>query len=231
MNYLWEILLQAKEQGIETERLRFQAAKSYSPYVELSEEYLNLSSLEEPYLLELNPCYRFPSIFQGLFHPEVREYPQLREGLFQLLIHQLGENDIRMGMTREEYEKKLLVQDVEKGRFGEAEAKAYLLFSTEERKLLLEAILALYREGESLLLFRYVMCSLFSPCIVYESNHDPYQLLIYMGKKREPALEEKVNLVCSLFLGIRYHRELYYEYHFGIIGVEETMCIGEIAIG
>ena len=43
-------------------------------------------------------------------------------------------------------------------------------------------------------------------------------------------MEKKVNFVIGQFLNIRYRPELYYEYHFGIIGMEETMQVGEIAI-
>ena len=55
MNYLWEILLQAKAQGIKKEDIRFRQARSYSPYIELAEEFLNITKLEEPCLAELNP--------------------------------------------------------------------------------------------------------------------------------------------------------------------------------
>lgn len=230
MNYLWEILLQAKEQGIGEENIRFCPARSYSPYMELAEEYLNISRLEEPYIVEVNPNYRFQKVFQTLFHPDVVDYPALRRGLFQLLFHQLGKNDIRAGMTREEYYKKLLGSAFEREEYGTDNAKAYALFQGIERQILLEALLTLYREGDSIELFRHVMTALIPKCIVYGSNDDPYELLIYIDRRKSEALEHKVQFILKCFMNIRYRAELYYEYHFGIIGMEETMQVDEIAI-
>ncbi len=230
MNYLWEILLQAKAQGIEEKDIHFSQAKSYSPYMELAEECLNTRRLEQPCYVELNPNYRFQKVFQELFHPEVADYPALRKGLFQLLIHQIGENDIRAGMTREEYYKKLLGRAFAEGDYGAEKKEAYLLFQGKDREMLLEELLTLYREGDSIELFRRVMTALIPRCIVYASNDMPYEILIYVGAGRTEKLEKKVQFVIGQFLNIRYRPELYYEYHFGIIGMEETMQVGEIAI-
>lgn len=230
MNYLWEILLQSKIQSIEEKNIRFIPARSYSPYMELSEEFLNITRLEEPCIVQLNPNYRFQSVFQGLFHPDMTEYPELRKGLFNLLLHQLGENDIRAGMTREEYYKKLLGAAFINGDYGEESASTYVLFQGKEREILLEGMLNMYREGDSIELFRHVMTALVPGCIVYENNDDPYELLIYIGRKKSETLEKKVWFVLKHFMNIRYRAQLYYEYHFGIIGMEETMQIDEIAI-
>lgn len=230
MNYLWEILLQAKAQGIKKEEIVFRPARRYSPYMELSEEYLNINALDEPCVVELNPNYRFHRIFGELYHPDVEDYPELREGLFRLLMHQLGENDIRMGMTREEYYKKLLGTALAEGVYGEESAKAFGLFLGEDREVLLEGMLTMYRTGDSMELFRKVMTALIPNCIVYNSNDNPYEILVYIGRRKNEALERKVNFLLDQFVNLRYQVELYYEYHFGIIGIEETMRVGEIAI-
>lgn len=230
MNYLWEILLQAKEQRIDMDSIRFKAARTYSPYMELSEECLNVVCLEEPYEIEINPHYRFHNIFKEMFHPDVMEYPALRDGLFQLLMHQIGDNDIRMGMTKEEYYKKLLGAALTAKVYGEEAACAFALFKGEEKEVLLEGMLSLYRVGDSLELFRHVITALVPNCIVYNSNDNPYEILLYVGKKRQEELESKVQFILNQFVNIRYRVELYYEYHFGIIGIDETMYVDEIAI-
>lgn len=230
MNYLWEIMLGVKEQGIREEEVNFQIARKYSPYMELSEEFLNRTKLEKPYVVEINPYYRFWRIFQSMFHPDLEDYHSLRKGLFQLLMHQLAQNDLKMGMTREEYYKKLLEEAIKGQVYGQEAADAFALFDRKEKEILLEGMLTLYRVGESLTLFRHVMCALISDCIVYNSNDNPCEILIYIGKKKSEELERKNWFIINQFLGIRYHADLYYEYHFGIIGIEETMRVGEIAI-
>lgn len=230
MNYLWEIMLQAKAQEIEPKEIRFKNAPKCSPYMELSEDFLNTVRLEAPYEVELNPFYRFQPVFQYMFHPDLKDYPTLRKGLFQLFMHQLSESDLKMGMTREEYYKKLLSDAIKSHVYGEEAAKDFALFEGKEREILLEGMLTLLRVGDSLALFRRVMCALTSNCIVYNSNDDPYEILVFIGQKKSEKLERKTAFVIDQFVNIRYHVDLYYEYHFGIIGIGETMSIGEIAI-
>lgn len=230
MNYLWEILLQAGEQGVERAKLHFRAADTYSPYIELSEEFLNIVRLSEPYVVEINPYYRFLSVFKNIFHPELSDYPELRKGLFQILVHQLGESDLKMGMTREEYYKKMLGREISQGIYGKDMAEAFGLFDKNEKEILLQGMLTMYRTGDNLTLFRHIMCALIPNCIVYHSNDDPYEILVYIGRKESGELNRKVEFIQRQFVGMRYHVDLYYEYHFGIIGIEDAMSVGEIAI-
>lgn len=230
MNYLWEILLQARKQGIEKERLRFKLPQRYSPYQELSEQYINVTRLEEPYEIEVNPYYRFLSLFKAMFHPDLGEFRDLRNGLFHLLMHQLGENDVKMGMTREEYYKKLLQRDFGERGYGSEAKRIFEGFTWSQKEMILEGLLCLYRTGDNLSLFKRILCNLMTKCIVYNSQEDPHELLIYIGHRETEEMKKKVNLVLYLFLGLQYKAEIYYEYHFGIIDVEETMSIDEIAI-
>ena len=66
--------------------------------------------------------------------------------------------------------------------------------------------------------------------IVYHNNEEPDEILIYTGLKQERSLEQRIRFLIDTFLDIRYQVEIFYEYHFGVIGVEETMQIDEIAI-
>lgn len=59
MNYLWEVLLRAKEQGIPKESIRFLKAKNHSAYMEVSNGFLNQENLETGAQVEVNPYYRF----------------------------------------------------------------------------------------------------------------------------------------------------------------------------
>lgn len=116
------------------------------------------------------------------------------------------------------------------GDYGTDKKEAFGLFQGEDREILLEGLLTLYREGDSIELFRRVMTALIPRCIVYASNDTPYEILVYVGARQTEKLEKRVQFVIEQFLNIRYQPELYYEYHFGIIGMEETMQVGEIAI-
>ena len=117
MRYLWEVLLEAKKEQIPEERLRFVHAPQGSGYMELSLPCLNqtwLGEEEQPedINIEVNTYYRFYDIFCEMFPPDEAEFPSLRESLTNLCLHMLAQNDIRMGMTREDYHKRLLAKEI-----------------------------------------------------------------------------------------------------------------------
>ena len=145
-------------------------------------------------------------------------------------MHQVGENDVKMGMTREEYFKKILIKALEEGVYGKEKTDEFALFTREEKEILLEGILNLYRTGDSLTLFKQILCTLLKGCIVYENRDEAFFLMIYIGQKESGNLRKKVSFLLDFFLGIQYRTEIYYEYHIGIIDVEETMFIDEITI-
>ena len=65
MNYIWDIIIKARQLGIDETKIKFIAAKSYSPYMELSNENINFKDIEQE--VELNPYYRFFEIFKYFF--------------------------------------------------------------------------------------------------------------------------------------------------------------------
>ena len=148
MNYLWEAFLNADERGIKKEQMRFLIAESYSGYMEISDSFLNQKELQEELRIEVNPYYRFYDIFKDLFDPEMQEFPDLRKSLANLIFHLLAENDAMSGMTKEEYYKQFLYQNIRSGAFGRDAADTVELFKREERELILSGLLRQYQTGK-----------------------------------------------------------------------------------
>lgn len=230
MNYLRDVMLQAKYQKIPESNLRFQKAKVFSAYMEVSTTYLNQSEIGEETGIDVNPYYRFYDIFKDLFQPNMKDYSQLRENLCNLIFHLLAQNDVLSGMTREEYYKKLLYQDFKDIKFGEKAKETMQLYNREEREIILSGLLTQYETGSSLDIFKDMMNSLINNNIVYLSNQNSYEILIYIGQKKDTILVQKMNFLIEMFLQIPYYVETYYEYHFGIIDIEETMILDEIVL-
>lgn len=230
MNFLWEVMLQAERQKIPKQNIRFQMAKEFSAYLEVSESYLNQKQLANHAVVEVNPYYRFYSIFKDMFYPDLTEFPQLRNSLTNLIFHQLAQNDQLSGMTKEEYHKKLLRRDFEQEIFGKRAKAAMNLFDKEEQEMLLSGLLQQYETGSSLDLFADIIKVLISNNIVYHSNQNSYEVLIYIGQKKEKKIVEKLDFLIHMFAEVTYHIEIYYEYHFGIIGMADTMIIDEITL-
>ena len=205
-------------------------AESYSGYMEISDSFLNQKELQEELRIEVNPYYRFYDIFKDLFHPEMQEFPDLRKSLANLIFHLLAENDAMSGMTKEEYYKQFLYQNIRSGAFGRDAADTIELFKREERELILSGLLRQYQTGSSLDIFKDMAEELLPENIIYHSNENYYEILVYVGVKKEEQIVAKVELLKKLFVDLPYHVDVYYEHHFGIIGVEETMRIDEIAL-
>lgn len=132
MNYLWEILIGSKEQGLDTSNLKFKLPGSYSPYMEYAGPILNLQKIEDMNV-EINPYYRFLNIFKELFPPDGGEFEELRESLLNLSMHLLGVGDVKQGISKIDYYKRLLYKDILAGCFDDEVAKNILLFDKMER--------------------------------------------------------------------------------------------------
>lgn len=234
MRYLWEVLLEAGREQIPEEKLRFIHTSGGSSYMEIALPCINQSWLGDTAgdgkLIEVNTYFRFYDIFKNMFSPDLTDYPALRESLTNLLLHMLAKNDVRKGMTKEDYHKRFLAQEITEGGFGEAASEVFGAMNREEQEILLSGWMNSFRVGSALPIFLDMINGLVKDSIVYHNNEFPDEIFIYTGLKRERSLKQRIRFLIDTFLDIRYRAEVFYEYHFGIIGVEETMQIDEIAI-
>lgn len=228
MNYLWEAMLQLRKQGVTESTVRFKMPRRFSSYMELSIPCLNQEEMGEGEVIEVNPYYRFYNIFKDFYQPDLKDYPMLRDNLFHLIFHLLAQNDALSGMTKEEYHKKLLYRDLEECAFGESARNAIGLFTRDEREFILSGMLKQYETGSSLDMFKDMMEELIPDNIVYHSNQNSYEILVFIGRKMDKTLEGKMGFLVNMFVELPYHVEIYYEHHFGIMAIEETMEIDEI---
>ena len=96
--------------------------------------------------------------------------------------------------------------------------------------MILSGLLRQYQTGSSLDIFNDMVEELIPQNIIYRSNENFYEILVYIGVKKEKRISEKMDFLVRMFVDLPYHVDIYYEYHFGIIGVEATMRIDEIAL-
>ncbi len=230
MNYLWEVLVQARNEAVAEESLRFTIPKVFSAYIEVSNVFINQGNLGREQCIEINPYYRFYEIFKDLYQPDYNEGEDLRASLANLILHQLAGNDVLSGMTREEYHKALLLQDILAGKNGWLGQNAIALFDITEQQVILSGMLRQYLTGCSIDLFREMMTALIPDNIIYHNNENTNEVLVYIGQKKTELLERKLQFLIADFLDLSGVVDIYYEYHFGIIGIGETMTIGEIAL-
>lgn len=228
MNYIWDLMIKAQRSGMEKRDIRFVPASVYSPYMELSLENLNEAVVSPE--VQVNPYYRFDAIFGGLFHPDYTEDLELRNQLFDIIVHYLAEIDLTQGMNKREFYIRLAARDIEEGAFGENVRKQFRHFSGEERDIVAVNVLQLYETGEALHLLRDTMRKIFPRSTIYVNCDAKDKLLFYIGEEETAATRARVELIVNLFLPIRFSTELYWRHHFGIFGVDETMRLDHTAL-
>ncbi len=230
MNYIWDVLLRAKAQNINVEAIKFKYPQSYSPYMEIAFEDLNTSTINDELTVEINPYYRFYHIFKDLFNINLEESLECREALFDILIHYLGILDLKQGLTKQKYYEKYILKDINKHLFSKHIKKLMGAFDNSEQSFILSALVSLYTTGNSLDLFRRVVKRIFNKSIVYINQDHGKEILIYLGEAKKTILENKIEILISLFLHIEFKVFLYWQYHFGVLGMDDTMKIENMVL-
>ena len=230
MNYLWESVLSVSTKGMDTHTIRYAMAKRFSGYMELSNPCLNQVDISDLPVVEVNLYYRFYHIFKDLLSPSEKEFPGLIDSLVNIFVHMLAQNDVLSGMNKKEYYKELLFKDFKNGVFGMKAYECMMLFERNEREIILSGLLRQYDTGSSIDIFKNMVEDLIDDSIVYQSNDNFFEILVFVGQKEDERIRKKMLLLIDLFVDLPFHVELYYQYHFGIIGVGCTMELDEMTL-
>lgn len=229
MNYIWETMLKSDQCGLPREKLHFVPAKVGSPYMEVIQENMNNDTMDGS-LVEINPLYRFSSVFSSIFDHNLEDYSQTRTIFFNVGMHYIANLDLRQGLDAQEYEIFFLLNDILYSVYGNDAREAIRSFEKGKLRQLLRLILKLYQCGSSIYLFKEVMRYLYPDSLVYASNDEVRQLLVYIGKEDTDVERRKMEFLQNMFLPINYQIFLFWEHHFGIIGVDETMKLDEMVL-
>ncbi|GCD08525.1 hypothetical protein [Clostridium tagluense] len=122
------------------------------------------------------------------------------------------------------------MKDIQNGVFGSGISESISEFNKEEIDCLLSGIITLYVTGVSLHLFNKVIRKIFKNNMVYINNDNNKVLLIYLGEVKTQKLKRKIDTIINLFLPINMNITIYWDKHFGIIGLGKTMRLDEMVI-
>ncbi len=229
MNYAWEAVLAADRLGIPREEIRYVPVGNGSPYTEIVQEMVNGQGVGEKNV-EINPLYRFSREFSRMFDINLEGYGQTREIFFDCCMHCLAEQDLRQGLSKQEYALRFLLQDFLNGVWGKEAKQAVCQFERGKLRQLLRLILKLYQCGNSRYLFREVMRAVYPGSLVYVSNEAIHQVLVYLGRKPDEREQKRMKFLQDMFLPVSDELYLFWENHFGIMDVEETMVLDKMVL-
>lgn len=229
MNFLWDIVVRAQQQGKKEEDLFFCQAKEYSPFYEQSFSSLNENRIDSDEI-ELNLLFRMADIFQEIIHNEYKDMPQWKSYLVDAALHVLLHSDLRHGVTKREIYIRKLLEEMENGIFWGTLAEEFQFIPMDRRSRIATLIFNQMQTGSSLRNFRRGLLIMFPDAVLYQIKEDRRKLLLYLKDSPTEEVERRLQFVQDMFLPIGFDLRVFWKYHFGIVGIDDTMQIDEIAI-
>ncbi|MCH5343803.1 MAG: hypothetical protein J1E64_07170 [Acetatifactor sp.] len=229
MNFLWDIALVAKRQGWKEEELFFCQAEDYSPFYEQAFSCVNEKEVPGKEI-ELNLLFRLAPIFQWILAEEDPVNPQFNRYLVDAALHMILYTDLRHGLSKRDIYIRKVREELESGVFWKDGADTFCRIPLEQRNRLAALVLTQMQTGSSLMLFRRGVRVLFPDAVIYQLRKERREIPLYLKESRTEGRERMLNLLQDMFLPVSFHLRVFWQYHFGIIGVEDTMKIDEIAI-
>ena len=89
MNYIWEMVIKAKQNNLKSSELFFKQGNDISPWYEQSFSSLNQKEIENTNI-EINSFYRFNDLFSKFLNEGFLENIEFKEKFFDLVIHFLS---------------------------------------------------------------------------------------------------------------------------------------------
>lgn len=229
MNCIWEIVLKAREDGYQEEDLKFINAKIPSPYTESSFELLNTSEIESGEI-EVNPLYRFAGQLGALFLPEAEGYEEVRAAFLDVLMHYIAVWDLRSGCDKKELSALCILREIEEGVYYGFVRETLLSCPPAKAKRILFYLLDLYSCKDYITAFKRALKELFPGANMYLSNENNRKVILFAGTEESVEDKKRMDMLCSLFLPLSYQVDIFWKDHFGVIGVDESMRVGSLAM-
>ena len=234
VNFIWDIVLQAAQDDLPSQKIFFKPAESCSPYYEQSFKLINKRHVDKA-TVEINPLYRFTAIFCYLLHLDVKdlifaEQRQFINYLFDLMTHILAEVDLCHGMTRREFYIRRIRKEILAGVHGDVAREGLEQLKRDKQIAVADELLRVLEVGSSLSSFCHIMKQIFKGCIIYQSREHPQRIYVYLGRERDESLQKQWRMIRETFLPMDMEVREFWMAHFGIIGVDVTMHPDAIAI-
>lgn len=229
MNCVWEIVLKAKKSGYGLEELRFINSQSPSPYTESSFDFLNSDTVEDREI-EINPLYRFATQLGEIFLPDVVGYENVRAMFLDVMLHYVAIWDLRSGGDKKELRAMYILNEIQEGRFLKSIRETLLDLEFNKAKRIIFCLIDLYKCKDYITIFRKALKELYPKANLYIHSENLRKLILFTGVDKTKKDMERIEMLKELFLPISYETDIFWKYHFGIVGVKESMKIGKMAL-
>ena len=97
-------------------------------------------------------------------------------------------------------------------------------------KRIIFCLLDLYKCKDYITIFRKALKELYPKANLYIHSENLRKLILFTGVDKTKKDMERIEMLKELFLPISYETDIFWKYHFGIVGVKESMKIGKMAL-
>ena len=147
------------------------------------------------------------------------------------VINYLQELDFVSGTTLIDVICEKISEDIKKGILGISLKKYFLLLNSEEQQYI---ALLIYNEKinnvNCMKNFRLGIKYFFIDSIIYRQKSEKNKIIVYINKPKNKVNIAKIKTLELLFLEFEMKLKVFWENHFGVVNVGETVKIDEIAV-
>ena len=227
--YIWNVVYEMFQKGEDINKIKFVLSEKISPYMEINEN--NINYFDEDIEVEVNPFLRFNRILSGIIDVNIKkDYEEIRKTVFNVMLHILSQIDLYEGMSKRVIINRKIVKEFEEGKYGKEIQKLINYFTETENISVANSVYDLYKCSNSMYIFEEAIKSVFKDSIVYNNKISEDKLIIFINDKGNERNKNKFRLLRKLFLPMGLKTRVYWENHFGVIGVRETLKINNTSV-
>ena len=147
------------------------------------------------------------------------------------VINYLQELDFVSGTTVIDVICEKISEDIKKGILGISLKKYFLLLNSEEQQYI---ALLIYNEKinnvNCMKNFRLGIKYFFIDSLIYRQKSEKNKIIVYINKPKNKVNIAKIKTLELLFLELGMELKVFWQNHFGVVNVDETVKIDEIAV-
>jgi hypothetical protein len=244
MNYIWFPLIEAIQAEYDTTKIRYRVCdrlffeqwedetlriEARAHHISPLLEYIPIALYDPDHSVKLedklarvdvNPFYRFTSIFSKILEPE-RYDPNVLV-VCDIITHMLAHIDRICGMCRRDFRILIIIDEIENGCFGDARG-VFHLFTTLEKRALAEGLIMLYNTSNCLrsldALFHVILTD-------FEVRlRDGIEVVLYNPYGFNEREDRMLKFIIRLFLPIDFPYVIHWQYTYGSIDHDESMML------
>lgn len=227
--YIWNVIYEMFQKGEDINKIKYVLSKQISPYMEINDKDINY--FDEEMEIEINPFLRFNKILSNIIDINIKkDYEEVRKIVFNVMVHILAKLDLYEGMNKKIIINRKIVKDLEEGKYGVEIKNLIKKFDKIEKINIANTINDMYKHSNGMYAFEEIIKKIYPDSIIYNNKVSEDKLVIYINSQKNEKNRKKFRLLSKLFLPMGLRTKVYWEHHFGVIGIEETMTIESSSI-